>query len=197
MTTQPAVLQVERIDDVPLLIGMMRQMKMATNAPKDKLTFEASVETYREGAGMERAFHQMKDAPLGIKPLFVKRDDQILGLTRLLLIALRVMTLIEIVVRAGLDEKKEALGGMHEGQKNKMESKPTAKRLLASISRLHLTLFQLEYEGQQVWQMLPLPNLLVRVLALLRLPVSLYLDLALPMSILPPVATDTPVALQV
>jgi transposase len=121
---------------------------MATNAPAGRLSLEASVATYREGAGMERAFHQMKDKPLGIRPLFVKLDEQIKGLTRLLLIALRVMTLVEIVVRAGLQEKKEALEGMHQGQRNKMESRPTAKRLLSAIARLHVTLFQTECEGQ-------------------------------------------------
>ena len=169
---------------------------MGTNAPTERLPFAASVETYREGAGMERAFHQLKDAPLGIRPLFVKRDEQIKGLTRFLLIALRVMTLIEIVVRSRLEEKQEALPGLHEGQKNKMESKPTAKRLLSGIARLHLTLVQIEYEGQQVWQMLALPELLVRVLDLLALPDWLYLDLTLPIIRPPPlVAFDTPVPL--
>jgi transposase len=151
---------------------------MGTNAPKERLPFEASVETYREGAGTERVFHQMKDAPLGIRPLFVKRDEQIKGLTRLLLIAVRVLTLVEIVVRSRLEDKEEALPGLHEGQKNKMESRPTAKRLLSAIARLHVSLFQLEWEGQQIWQLLPLPYLLVRVLQLLDLPPSLYLDLA-------------------
>jgi transposase len=151
---------------------------MATNAPVERLSLEASVRTYREGAGMERAFHQMKDKPLGIKPLFVKTDEQIKGLTRLLLIALRVMTLVEIVVRAGLEEKQEALQGLHPGQRNKKESRPTAKRLLAGIARLRITLFGVEYQGQPVWQLLPLPKLLLRVLDLLGLPASLYLDLA-------------------
>src|SRR4051812_15024820 len=45
-----------------------------TNAPPKRMSLEGSVLTYREGAGLERPFHQMKDAPLGIKPLFVKRD---------------------------------------------------------------------------------------------------------------------------
>lgn len=169
---------------------------MGTNAPKERLPFEASVETYREGAGMERVFHQIKDAPLGIRPLFVKLDEQIKGLTRLLLIALRVMTLIEIVVRTRLEEKKEALPGLHEGQKNKLEGRPTAKRLLTAIARLHITLFQVECDGQQVWQMLALPELLVRVLGLLGLPVSLYLDLTLPVNRPPPIVDFyTPVAI--
>jgi transposase len=150
---------------------------MATNAPVDRMSLEASVLTYREGAGLERPFHQMKDAPLGIRPLFVKRDEQVRGLTRLLLIGLRVLTLMEIVVRAGLAEKGEALEGLYEGQKTKTESRPTAKRLLSAIARLQITLIQLACEGKPMWQLMPLPKLLWRVLDLLGLSASLYLDL--------------------
>jgi transposase len=150
-----------------------------TNAPEQRLSLQASVLTYREGAGLERPFHQMKDAPLGIRPLFVKKDDQITGLTRLVLIALRVLTLIEVVVRAKLAEAGEALEGMHEGQKNKKESRPTGRRLLRGIARLRLTLSEVVYQGVSSWQLPPLPTLLVRVLALLGLPPTLYTALTL------------------
>lgn len=153
---------------------------LVTNAKAERLSLAGSVETYRVGAGMERVFHQMKDKPLGIRPLFVKREEQIKGLTRLLLIALRVMTLVEIVVRTGLEEKQEALEGMHEGQKNKKESRPTAKRMLSAIARLRITLFEIENEGQQRWQLLPLPKVLLQVLELLGVSTSVYLDLAQP-----------------
>jgi transposase len=145
-----------------------------TNAPEQRLSFEASVLTYREGAGLERPFHQMKDAPLGIRPLFVKKDDQIKGLTRLVLIALRVLTLIEIVARAKLAEAGEQLEGLHEGQKNKKEARPTGRRLLRGIARLRLTLSEVVYQGVASWQLPPLPTLLVRVLALLGLSPTLY-----------------------
>jgi len=111
-----------------------------TNTVKEKLTLEGSVLTYREGGGLERPFHELKGAPLGIRPLFVRRDEQIVGLTRLLLIALRVLTLVEIVVRSRLAETGEKLSGMHEGQKDKKEGKPTAKRMLRAIAGLEMTL---------------------------------------------------------
>ena len=56
---------------------------------------------YRAGTCVERAFHQLKDQPLGIRPLFVHRDDQVRGLTHLLTLALRVLTLFEVLVRRG------------------------------------------------------------------------------------------------
>jgi transposase len=159
---------------------------LVVNAPKEQLTLTGSVLTYREGGSLERPFHQLKDKPLGIRPLFVKLPEQILGLTRLLLIALRVLTLIEIVLRAKLAESGEKLGGMHEGQKNKMEGKPTAQRTLRSIARLEITLSLIEVGEKQWWYVPPLPHLLVRILELLGLSTSLYTNLANPCARPPP-----------
>jgi transposase len=148
-----------------------------TNAPVERLSLEASVLTYREGAGLERPFHQLKDAPLGIRPLFVKLSEQVEGLTRFLLIALRVLTLIEILVRAKLAQTGEKLEDLHEGQKTKKEDKPTGKRLLRGIARLQLTLTEVIADSGTFWFLKALPSLLVRVLHLLGLSPSLYTDL--------------------
>ena len=148
-----------------------------TNAPQERLSLAASVLTYREGAGLERPFHQMKDEPLGIRPLFVKKEGQIKGLTRLVMIALRVLTLVEIVIRARLAETGEKLPGMHEGQKNKKEGRPTGRRLLRGIARLQLTLSEVVYQGVSTWHLPALPTLLVLVLALLGLSPTLYTGL--------------------
>jgi len=145
-----------------------------TNGSEQRLSLEGSVLTYREGGGLERPFHQLKGAPLGIRPLFVKLPEQIVGLTRLLLIALRVLTLLEIVLRAKLAETGEKLEGMHEGQKNKLEGKPTGKRMLRAIAGLEMTLSLIQVGLQQWWYLPPLPTLLGRVLDLLGLSQSLY-----------------------
>jgi transposase len=148
-----------------------------TNAPEERLSLEGSVLTYREGGGLERPFQQLKGAPLGIRPLFVKLPEQIIGLTRLLLIALRVLTLLETVLRGQLAETGEKLGGMHEGQKNKLEGKPTGQRMLRAIAHLEMTLSLIQVGQQQWWYLPPLPRLLVRVLELLGLSTSWYTNL--------------------
>jgi transposase len=159
---------------------------LALHAPEERLTLAGSVLTYREGGGLERPFHQIKDKPLGIRPLFVKLPEQVLGLTRLLLIALRVLTLIEIVLRARLAASGEQLDGMHEGQKNKKEGKPTAKRMLRAVAGLEMTLSLMEMGEKQWWYLPPLPHLLVRILELLGLSTSLYTNLTNPCPCLPP-----------
>lgn len=151
---------------------------LVTNAPQEKLTLQGSVLTYREGGGEERIFHELKDRPLGIRPLFVKKDRQILGLTRLLLVALRVLTMVEIVVRGQLEQKGEKLSGLYEGQASRQEGRPTATRLLKAISRRRITLTCVSVTGEVQWLLGALPPLLLRVLELLNLPLSLYTDLA-------------------
>lgn len=158
---------------------------LVTNASEERLTLAGSVLTYREGGSLERPFHQIKDKPLGIRPLFVKLPEQVLGLTRLLLIALRVLTLIEIVLRAKLVARGEQLPGMHDGQMSKLEGKPTAKRMLRAVAGLEMTLSVIAMGEKQWWYLPALPHLLVRVLELLGLSTSLYTSLANPCPVIP------------
>ena len=68
----------------------------------------------------ERLFHRFKDQPLGIRPLYVRRDDQIQGLTHLVTLALRVLTLFELLVRRGQQQSGEKLQGLYPGLPNRM-----------------------------------------------------------------------------
>ena len=55
-----------------------------TDAPAEQLSLEQAVLTYRDEWLIERGFHRLKGVPLSLNPLFVKRDDQVIGLTNLL-----------------------------------------------------------------------------------------------------------------
>lgn len=76
-----------------------------TNAPAVQLSLAQAVLHYRGGWALERDFRLVKYLPLGLSPLFVWKDDQIKGLTRLLTPALRLLTLIETQVRQGLQRE--------------------------------------------------------------------------------------------
>ena len=72
------------------------------DAPAEQLTLEQAGLTYWDEGLIERGFHRLKGVLLSLNPLFVKRDDQVVGLTNLLSIAVRFLTLIEFVVRCKL-----------------------------------------------------------------------------------------------
>ena len=61
-----------------------------TNLSRKRCDLKEAVLIYNAGWSVERDFHVLKDRPLGIQPLFVREEEQIVGLTRLLTIALRV-----------------------------------------------------------------------------------------------------------
>ena len=116
----------------------------------------------------------VKDKPLGIRPFYVRLDRQIIGLTHLLTLALRLLTLIETQVRRGLAENEQTLVGLYAGQPTRATNQPTATRLLTALAREEITLSRIQIGPQIHWHITPVPELLRRVLAFLGLSVSLY-----------------------
>lgn len=149
-----------------------------TNAPVDRLPLTAAVRHYREGWSLERDFHLVKDLPLGLSPLFVWKDDQIKGLTRLLTLALRLLTLLEMQVRRGLEQAGEAIAGLYEGQPTRTTDRPTGKRLLKAFARAEITLTEVRVEAGRYRYLTPLSPLHQQLLRYLCLPASLYTALA-------------------
>jgi transposase len=148
-----------------------------TNLPKERVTLSRCVLIYNGGWSLERDFHVLKDRPLGISPLYVREDDQIMGLTRLLTIALRLLTLFEMIVRDNLAANQEELAGLYEGQPKRKTSRPTATRLLKTITRMGITLTHMTDSEDSCWHISALPPLLVRILELTGLPVAIYTNL--------------------
>jgi transposase len=112
------------------------------NLPAERLSLAESPWTYRGGWSAERLFHLFKDRPLGIRPFYVRRDDQVRGLTHRVTLALRVLTLFEVSVRRGRGQDEEELPGLYPGQPKRVTARPTAKRVLEAISRAGITLTQ-------------------------------------------------------
>ena len=149
-----------------------------TNLSKEGFSVEACVLIYNGGWSLERDFHVLKDVPLGIRPLYVREEEQIVGLTRLLTIALRLLTLLETAVRAGLSTGGEELKGLYEGQETRKTSQPTGTRMLKAITRRGITLTRVTVETESRWYVSAVPPLLLRILELIGLEPSLYTGLA-------------------
>jgi transposase len=156
------------------LVARMGWQAQVTNAVASRLSLEDSVVGYRGGTCVERAFHQLKDQPLGIRPLFVHRDDQVRGLTHLLTLALRVLTLFEVRIRRGQDQSGEELAGLYPGQAKRTTDRPTAQRVLEAIAGKGMTLTQVGSGPGSRWHLTTLPVLVKRVLAYLGLSEEIY-----------------------
>jgi transposase len=147
-----------------------------TNAPVEQLTLEQAVLTYRDEWLIERGFHRLKGVPLSLSPLFVKRDDQVVGLTNLLSLAVRFLTLIEFVVRRKLKQYQEKLVGLIDNNPKKGIDNPTTERLLKMFDNITLTIIQLP--GQTIRHLPALTDVQTRILELLGLSAAIYTRLA-------------------
>jgi transposase len=164
---------------IECLVERMGWQVQVTNAPAARLSLGDAVLGYRAGTCVERAFHQLKDQPLGIRPLFVHRDDQVRGLTHLLTLALRVLTLFEVLVRRGQDHDGEDLAGLYPGQAKRTTDRPTAQRVLEAIARTGVTLIQEVSDKGCRWHLTALPVLVKRVLGYLGLSDEVYTRLVI------------------
>ncbi len=147
-----------------------------TNAPPTALSLEETVLVYRDEWVIERNFHRLKGAPLSLDPLFVKRDDQIAGLTHLLSLGVRLLTLMEFVVRRKLQQGQEKLVGLHAENPKKGTDRPTTERLLRAFHNITFSIVQLS--DQVTYHVTPLTPLQTRILELLDLSPAIYTGLA-------------------
>ena len=145
-----------------------------TNVPRARLSLMESVAAYRGGWILERDFHVLKDRPLGIRPLHVRRDDQVVGLAHLVTLALRVLTLFEVLVRRGQEQSGKRLPGLYPGQASRTTERPTGSRVLTAIAREGITATEVDDGEERRWHLSPLPELVQGVRSSLGLSEAIY-----------------------
>ena len=122
-----------------------------TNAPKERLSFQQSYNHYRGSQYIiENSFHVIKDKPIGIRPIFVWKDEQVKGLMRLLTLCLKVSTIISSKLRFSLQRSKVSLQEVYAGQPKKKTTSPMTKTILNLFYRQNIILSRVEI-GQDVY----------------------------------------------
>jgi transposase len=112
----------------------------ATNQQTGALGLAEAVEAYRDEYLVERNFGRLKGHPLSLGPLYVQRDEHRVGLIRLLTIALRVVTVLEGVVRSALAQQRQQIAGVFAGNPKRRTAQPTTERLLEAFNEITLTI---------------------------------------------------------
>jgi transposase len=143
-----------------------------TNATQERLSLAEAVLCYRSEYRIERIFNRLKSR-VHIAPLFVKRDDQIEGLTSLRTLGVRVLTVIEFVLRRSLQHDQAKLPGLHPENRTKMTDTPTAERLLHAVSDVSLTIVKTATGEDILRRLTPLSTLQQEILRRLGLGTSL------------------------
>jgi len=147
-----------------------------TNAVPKRLSLQDAVLCYRNEYRVERLFNRLKSR-VHIAPLFVKLNDQIEGLTYLLTLGVRVLTVTEFVLRRSLEHAQASLPGLHPENKQKVTDKPTAERILKAFSDVSLTIIK-NAAGEEILRRLtPLSGVQEDILQRLGLGTALYRQL--------------------
>ena len=157
-----------------------------TDLPEKKLSLSDAVKCYRKEYRIESIFRRLKGR-LNASPLYVKRNDQIRGMTCLLTLGVRVLTLTEFVVRRSLRNDNAGLGGLHPENRRKETDRPTAERLLKAFSGITLNIITTE-DGRVIRHLTPLSGVQKEILKRAGLSPSLYKDLEINKS--PPQLTE-------
>jgi transposase len=147
-----------------------------TNAAPQRLSLQEAVLCYRNEYRVERIFNRLKSR-VHIAPLFVKLNDQIEGLTYLLTLGVRVLTVMEFVLRRSLQTDQTKLPGLHPEHKTKMTDQPTAERMLKAFADISLTIIKTAAGEDILRRLTSLSRLQEDILQRLGLGATLYAQL--------------------
>jgi transposase len=175
--TRSHITQIARqADKIAALRQRFGWKAFVTKAGPKRLSLQDAVLCYRHAYRVERIFHRLKSR-VQIAPLFVKLNEQIEGLTYLLTLGVRVLTVTEFVLRRSLEQTQASLPGLHPENKQKVTDKPTAERILKAFADVSLTIIK-HATGEEIFRRLtPLSKLQEDILQRLGLGATLYAQL--------------------
>ena len=127
---------------------------------------------YRGQYRIEDDWSRLKGRPLGLTPLYLQDEGRIQGLVYLLSLALRVLTLLEWVVRERLRQEGAKLQEVYAGQPGRKTDRPSAELLLGAMKTISVSV--VEVNGQTHVLLAPLTKVQKRLLDLWDLPPDLY-----------------------
>jgi transposase len=183
---RPAETRIDRqfsvtiLRDKPAIQATLRRLGWriyGTNAPAEELSLKQAVLAYRDEYLVEHCFGRLKGKPLSLTPMYLEDDRRATGLTRLLSIGLRLLTLLEHVARGHLAEQGEKLSGLYAGNPTRATDRPTTEAMLRSFQNIFLNFVTVG--GQTYRYVNPLSALQQNILTLLDLPESIYTRLTM------------------
>jgi transposase len=141
------------------------------------LTLPPVVWAYRGQYRIEDDWSRLKGRSLGLTPVYLQDERRIQGLVYLLSLALRVLTLVEWVVRERLRQEQAKLQGIYAGQPGRKTDRPSAELLPGALKTISISV--VEVNGQIHALLSPLTEVQKRLLELWDLPADLYENVAL------------------
>lgn len=163
---------VRRMDAIAQAETLAGWRLYVTNVAPEAMSLGQSIDYYRGEWQPERGFHRFKRGGLPALPIYLKYESRIRGLMALLSVGLRVLTLVEFVVRRELDQRQAKVAGLYEGNPKRATDRPTTERLFRAFKGI--TLYSSQTDKQVSYQLSSLSDSQKQILDLMSLPVDLF-----------------------
>lgn len=147
----------------------------ACNAPAERLNTTQVVECYRDQYQVEHKFNELLNKVTALMPVFLQKENRIKALIRLLLLALKYVSLVQYQVRKELKATKQSVKELFEGNPSRATNKPTTNLMLNAFRNITLVFVLLN--GKSFVKITGLKPVHLQILNLLKLSPEVYLDL--------------------
>ena len=144
----------------------------ATNHTAAEGSLAQGVAAYRSEYLIEQGFGRLKGRSLSLTPLFLHDEQRVVALICLLSIALRVLVLMQFVVRRNLRHASATLKGIYPGQPGRQTAQPTTEMMLWALRGV--TLSRITIDGTRLYHLTPLNAGQKHILVLMEVPLEIY-----------------------
>jgi len=111
-------------------------------APKEKLSLEQCVWKYRGQNKIESRFDNLRNKIAPLLPIYLQKENRIIGLVNLLMIALKTFSMMEYKAAKELKKNNEKLTNVYLGNPKMGTKSPTAKRMMKAFKGISLVVIK-------------------------------------------------------
>ena len=144
----------------------------ATNAPTTYLSTKEAIICYRQEYRIEHKFNELLNKITSLMPVYLKKDHRVKALIRLLLLALKFVSVIEYQVRQELEKSGQKIKELYAGNPGRATDKPTSKMILEAFK--NITLVIMPVQNQVIIKISELKPIQQQLLQLLKINPNLY-----------------------
>jgi transposase len=112
----------------------------ACNAPKESLSTEQAILCYRNEYKIEHKFDELLNRITALMPVYLQKPKRIKALIRLLLLALKYVSLIQFTVRKALETTKQKIKELYAGNPTRATNQPTTNMMLRAFRNITLVI---------------------------------------------------------
>lgn len=144
-----------------------------TNQIQSELSLQQAIQSYRMEYKIERRIRNLKEEVCALLPIYLHKEDRIIGLVNLLTLLLQIVSVAEYRIAQSLKEENQRLAGLYTGLPKADTPKPTMAKILDAFDAIILIcIFGNEQQPKNI--IVNQTEITDKIVKLLKLPVNPY-----------------------